>query len=80
MKTKELLENIIKALVVDKEKVTVIESNDERGVLLSVNVSKGDMGKVIGKNGETAKAIRTVIHIAGMTDDARVSVKINEPE
>jgi hypothetical protein len=50
------------------------------GVLLTLSVNKDDMGKVIGRSGATAKAIRTVLRIVGMKNDARVNLKIEEPE
>ena len=50
------------------------------GVLLTLLVHKDDMGKVIGRSGATAKAIRTVLRVVGMKNDARVNLKIEEPE
>ena len=50
------------------------------GVLLPLSVNKDDMGKIIGRSGQTAKAIRTILRIVGMKNDARVNLKIEEPE
>lgn len=61
------------------EALRVVESQDAMGILLSVDLHKEDMGVVIGKAGETAKAIRLLVRIVGLRSNARVSVKINEP-
>ena len=79
-KSKELLENIAKAIVDNPEAIVVTETNDDMGVLLTLDAHKDDMGKIIGRSGNTAKAIRAILHVAGMTENARVSLKINEPE
>ena len=50
------------------------------GVLLTLDVNAEDMGKIIGRSGNTAKAIRTLLRVVGMKHDARVNLKINEPE
>ena len=50
------------------------------GVLLTLKVAKDDMGKIIGKSGQTAKALRTLLRIVGSKNDARVNLKIVEPE
>jgi hypothetical protein len=50
------------------------------GVLLTLSVNPADMGKVIGRMGNTAKAIRTLLRVVGMKNNARVNLKINEPE
>ena len=78
-KSKEILEIIVKALVENPDAVKVTDSSDAMGVLLTLDVDPKDMGKVIGRSGNTAKAIRTIIRVAGMTENARVSLKINEP-
>ena len=74
------LEYVIKALVDKPEDVKITRTVDEMGVLLTLSVSKDDMGKVIGRSGATAKAIRTVLRVVGMKNDARVNLKIEEPE
>jgi hypothetical protein len=79
-KSKELLETIVRALVSNPDAVKVADSTDEMGVLLTLDVHPDDMGKVIGRSGNTAKAIRTLIRVIGMTENARISLKINEPE
>lgn len=76
----EFLEFVVKALVDNPEDVKVSRTVDEMGVLLTLDVHKDDMGKIIGRAGNTAKAIRTLLRVVGMKHDARVNLKINEPE
>lgn len=76
----EFLESVIKALVDKPEKVIVDRTVDEMGVLLTLTVDQEDMGKIIGRQGNTAKAIRTLLRVVGMKNNARVNLKINEPE
>ena len=73
---KELLETIAKSLVDYPEDVTVNEVEGERSLILELKVAKEDMGKVIGKQGRIAKAIRTVVKAAAIKDDKRVVVEI----
>ena len=74
------LEYVIKALVDNPDAVKVSRKVDEMGVLLTLDVDPKDMGKIIGKSGNTAKSIRTLLRIIGMKNSARVNMKINEPE
>lgn len=76
----QFLEYIIKALVDNPDDVKINRTVDEMGVLLTLSVHKDDMGKVIGRSGATAKAIRTVLRVVGMKNNARVNLKIEEPE
>jgi len=73
---KELLETIAKALVDYPEDVHVNEVEGEKSMILELTVSKDDMGKVIGKQGRIAKAIRTVVKAAAIKENKRVSVEI----
>lgn len=77
---KEFVEYVVKALVGHPEDVHVRRSVDDMGVLLELSVNPEDMGKVIGKAGATAKSIRTLLRVLGSRDDARVNLKIIEPE
>lgn len=77
---KEFLEYLVKSLVEKPEAVRVNRVVDEMGVLLSLDIDPEDMGKVIGRMGNTAKAIRTLLRVVGMKNNARVNLKINEPE
>ena len=76
----QFLEYVVKALVDNPQDVTINRTLDEMGVLLTLTVNKDDMGKVIGRSGATAKAIRTILRVVGMKNDARVNLKIEEPE
>lgn len=76
----QFLETVVKALVDHPESVKVNRTVDEMGVLLTLDVHAEDMGKIIGRSGNTAKAIRTLLRVVGMKHDARVNLKINEPE
>lgn len=77
---KLFLETLVKALVDHPESVGINRTVDEMGVLLTLDVHAEDMGKIIGRSGNTAKAIRTLLRVVGMKHDARVNLKINEPE
>jgi len=74
------LEHVVKSLVDVPDAVKIKRTVDEMGVLLTLDVSPEDMGKVIGRSGNTAKAIRTLLRVVGMKNNARVNLKINEPE
>lgn len=77
---KEFLEYLVKSLVDNPSKVKVDREVDEMGVLITLKVDPADMGKIIGRNGNTAKAIRTLLRIVGLKNSARVNLKIEEPE
>jgi len=76
----EFLQYVIKALVDHPEDVKVERKVDEMGVLLSLKVNPEDMGQVVGRQGSTARAIRTLVRIIGMKNHAHVNLKIEEPE
>ena len=76
----QFLESVVKALVDHPEDVKINRTVDEMGVLLTLDVNAEDMGKIIGRSGNTAKAVRTLLRVVGMKNDARVNLKINEPE
>ena len=76
----KFLELVVKALVDAPDKVKITRTVDEMGVLLTLVVDNVDMGKVIGRSGNTAKAIRTLLRVVGMKNNSRVNLKINEPE
>jgi len=76
----EFLEFVIGALVDHPEDVKIVRKVDEMGVLMTLDLHPEDMGKIIGRLGNTAKAIRTLLRVVGMKNNARVNLKINEPE
>lgn len=73
---KELLEFLARELVDEPDAVEVTESEDERGLLLQLRVAPEDMGKVIGRGGRTARAIRSVVRAAGARQRVHASVEI----
>ncbi len=74
------LEFLVKSIVDHPEDVKVERKIDEMGVLLNLKVHKDDMGQVVGRKGATAKAIRSLLRIVGLKNNARVNLKILEPE
>ena len=74
------LEQVVKALVENPNDVAVTRTVDEMGVLITLKVNQKDMGTVVGRSGNTAKAIRTLLRVVGMKNNARVNLKILEPE
>src|SRR6476661_5513230 len=79
-KDQEFVEFIVKNLVDHPEDVKTDRSVDEMGVLITLHLNPQDMGQVIGRQGQTAKAIRTLLRVVGAKRKARVNLKINEPE
>lgn len=73
---KEVLEVLAKSLVEFPDQVSVTEKDDEKGTVLELRVADSDMGKVIGKQGRIAKAIRTVVKAAASRENKRVVVEI----
>lgn len=76
----QFLDVVVKSLVDNPNDVKINRTVDEMGVLLTLEVNPMDMGKIIGRSGNTAKAIRTLLRVVGMKNNARVNLKINEPE
>ncbi|KKU90806.1 MAG: hypothetical protein UY23_C0006G0015 [Candidatus Jorgensenbacteria bacterium GW2011_GWA1_48_11] len=76
----EFLEFLVKGIVDHPDDVKVDRKVDEMGVLLSLRVNPQDMGQVVGRQGATAKAIRSLLRIVGIKNNARVNLKIEEPE
>lgn len=77
---KEFLEYVVKRLVDNPDDVTVERTIDEMGVLLILKVNPKDMGQIIGKEGQTARSLRTLLRVIGAKNNARVNLKIFEPE
>ena len=79
-KDKEFVEYIVKSIVDNPDDVKIERTVDEMGVLISLNINPSDMGQVIGRQGSTAKSIRTLLRVIGAKNNARVNFKIVEPE
>ena len=77
---KDFLEYLVKALVDNPDAVRVDRKVDERGILLTLHVHASDMGHVVGRQGTTAKALRSLLRIVGIKNDSKVNLKIAEPE
>ncbi len=76
----KFLEDVVRSIVSKPDSVKVTRTVDERGVLLTLDVDPSDMGYVIGRSGQTARAVRTLLKIVGAKNNARVNLKISEPE
>lgn len=74
------VEHIVKAIVANPDDVKTERTVDEMGVLITLHLNQADMGYVIGRQGQTARAIRTLLKIVGAKNNARVNLKIHEPE
>ncbi|MDP7476857.1 MAG: KH domain-containing protein [Candidatus Peribacteraceae bacterium] len=73
------LKFVLDSLVDDKDELVIEQVEDDMGILLTVKVSDADMGKLIGKGGQTIKALRTLLRIVGGNADKRVNLKVLEP-
>lgn len=80
MTDQEYVENIVKPLVDNPDEVVTTRTLDERGVLIQLTVHPSDMGKVIGREGRTAKAVRSLLRVFGARENARINLKIIEPD
>jgi hypothetical protein len=80
MADQDFLDFVAKALVDHPDDVKVDRRVDEMGVLLTLKVNPMDMGQIVGRQGSTAKAIRSLLRIVGIKNNARVNLKIEEPE
>jgi predicted RNA-binding protein YlqC (UPF0109 family) len=76
MPAKELVEYVARSLVDDPEAVTVTQVEDEEGTVIELHVAEDDMGKVIGRNGSVAKALRTLLKVTAARDGGSISLEI----
>ncbi|MFH1111995.1 MAG: KH domain-containing protein [Patescibacteria group bacterium] len=79
-KDQTFIEYVVKALVDNADDVKTERTIDERGVLITLHVNTQDMGQVIGRSGQTARSLRTLLRVVGAKNNARVNLKIYEPE
>jgi len=75
----QFVDFVVKAIVNNPNDVKTTRTVDERGVLITLDISPSDMGYVIGRQGQTARALRTLLRVVGAKNNARVNLKINEP-
>jgi len=73
---KELVEYVARSLVDDPEAVTVTQVEDEEGTVIELHVAEDDMGKVIGRNGSVAKALRTLLKVTAARDGGSITLEI----
>jgi predicted RNA-binding protein YlqC (UPF0109 family) len=73
------LEFVLKSICEDQDELKIEAQRDDLGVLLTIQVSERDMGKLIGKGGQTIKALRTLLRIIGGNVSERVNLKVLEP-
>lgn len=73
------VESVVRAIVTHPEDVSTDRTVDERGVLIKLKINPSDMGYVIGRKGQTARAIRTLLKAVGAKNNARVGLQIEEP-
>jgi len=76
---KGFIEYLLKKILDNPEDIKVVRTIDDLGVLITVEVNQNDMGTLIGKNGQTAKSIRTILRIIGSKQNERVNLKIIDP-
>ncbi|MCK9588891.1 MAG: KH domain-containing protein [Terrimicrobiaceae bacterium] len=76
----QFVEDVVKSIVNNPNDVNTERTVDEMGVLITLHINPADMGQVIGRQGQTARAIRTLLKIVGAKNNARVNLKIYEPE
>jgi predicted RNA-binding protein YlqC (UPF0109 family) len=73
---KDLLEYIIKAIVAEPDAVTITEENSDEGLLIKLEVAPDDKGRVIGRQGRVAQALRTLLRVKAAKEDTRVRLEI----
>lgn len=72
----QFLTMIVKGIVKSPDEVNIEETQDDKGTLMSIKVAKSDMGNVIGKGGQTAAAIRTILRVFAAKTDQRIAIKV----
>jgi predicted RNA-binding protein YlqC (UPF0109 family) len=76
----EFIESVVRSIVNHPDDVKTERTVDERGVLITLHINQEDMGYVVGRQGQTARALRTLLKIVGAKENARVNLKIYEPD
>jgi len=80
VKDQEFIQYVVKSIVDNPNDVSTERTVDEMGVLITLKVNPEDMGNVIGRSGQTARALRTLLRVVGAKNNSRVNLKIYEPE
>jgi len=75
----QYMDSIVRPLLQKPEDLSIAWKKDEMGILLTINVAAEDMGRIIGRNGDTARAIRRLIRQYALTCGEKIAIKINEP-
>lgn len=76
---RDFIQYVVSALVDEPDKLVIEETVDDLGVLIHLTVGKADMGRIIGKEGRTAQALKTLLHVLGAKSNTRINLKIEEP-
>lgn len=79
-KDRDFIEFIVRSIVDYPEQVEITRTVDDLGILITLKVAKDDMGKVVGRSGQTAKAMRILLRLVGSQESNRVNLKILEPD
>lgn len=79
MEMEAYLESIVKPLLSKPEGLKIVKTTDNMGVLLSVNVALDDIAHLIGKSGQNITAVRRIVGMFGIRNNAKISIKVNEP-
>jgi uncharacterized protein len=80
LEDQEFIESVVKSLVNNPDDVSTTREVDEMGVLVTLKVNPEDMGIIIGRGGQNARAIRTLVRVVGAKNNAHVNLRIEEPE
>lgn len=80
MAARDFVDFVVRSIVDHPDEVEVTQTVDDLGVLITLKVNREDMGKIIGKGGQTAKALRVLLRMVGSKRQARYNLKIVEPE
>lgn len=75
----EFVKYLLEQICENKSEISIDQKKDEMGILISIKVAESDMGKLIGKQGQTISAIRTLVRIMGARENERINLKVLEP-
>lgn len=75
----QFLEYVVSNIIQNKDELVIEQEADEHGINVIIKVDKDDMGRLIGKNGQTAKSLRTLLRVIGIRNDQSIRMKILDP-